>query len=238
MARHSRWAQIKRQKGATDVKRGALFTKLANAITAAARSGGDPQFNFKLRLAIEAAKNANMPKDNVERAIKRGAGELAGNELTEARYEAFGPGGAAMIIEALTDNKNRTVANLKQTLNKHGGRLGGANSVAWMFERHGIINASLMAKAKREELELKAIEAGAEDIQKINDHLKIVTAPENLEPLKNALENLVTINELGIQWLAKEKVKLTKENEKNLEVILEKFNDDPDITAVYTNYAA
>jgi len=140
MSGHSKWAQIKRQKGATDQKRGNLFTKLAKGITIAARDGGgDPASNFKLRLAVDQAKQSNMPKDNIERAIKRGAGELEGGQIEEAIYEGFGPSGVAIIIETLTDNKNRTVSNVKHILTKYGGGLGSSNSVLWQFERKGVV---------------------------------------------------------------------------------------------------
>ncbi|MBU4369471.1 YebC/PmpR family DNA-binding transcriptional regulator, partial [Patescibacteria group bacterium] len=169
MSGHSKWSKLKHSKGALDAKRGTMFTKLGNVITIAAREGGgDLDSNFKLRLAIENAKKANLPKDNIERAIKRGTGELAGGQIEEVIYEAFGPDKTSFIVEALTDNKNRTVASLRRIFNKHGGSLAGQNSVCWMFEKRGILRIT-DCRLKIDDLEkfqLEAIDLGVEDIKK------------------------------------------------------------------------
>ncbi len=188
MSGHSKWSTIKRQKGAADAKRGQLFTKLIRAITIAARTGPDPASNFKLRLAIDRARQANMPKDNIERAIKRGVGGEGGVALTEVVYEAYGPGGVALIIEAITDNRNRTFSEIKHILTQYDGRLAEANSVRWQFENKGIIQLSLPIQEQREKLELELIEAGALDLKEEAEQLVIYTLPADLEKIKNILE--------------------------------------------------
>ena len=187
MSGHSKWAQIKRQKGAADIKKGAAFTKLANAVTIAAREGGgDPMMNFKLRLAIEKARGANMPKENIERAIKRGTGELGGAALETVVYEGFGPGQTALAIEALTDNRNRTAQTVKFLLAKYGGSLGSPGSVGWMFSRRGIIHL-IKPKEYNEEKELYLIEQGVDDIMDEDSELVIFCAPEKTVELKEKL---------------------------------------------------
>lgn len=187
MSGHSKWAQIKRQKGAADVKRSAAFTKLANAITIAAREGGkDPAMNFRLRLAIEKARMANMPKDNIERAIKRGVGELGDRPLETVVYEGYGPDGVAIVAETLTDNRNRTSADLRRVFSAHRGNLAGSNSVLWLFERRGVLETS--GGDKRDAVELAAIDAGAIDIQESNGTMIITASPKSLDQVREAVK--------------------------------------------------
>lgn len=237
MSGHSKWTKLKHSKGALDAKRGAMFTKLGNVITIAAREGGgDSDSNFKLRLAIEHAKKANLPKDNIERAIKRGTGELAGGQIEEVIYEAFGPNKTSFIIEALTDNKNRTVANLRRIFNKHGGSLAGQNSVCWMFEKKGIIRIIIDDLKKKEEIELKVIDLNAEDIKTEGDELAIYTKLEDLEKIKKGLENQgVKIDYAQIEWFAKDLIKINQETQKRVNAIFVELDDNSDINDYYTN---
>ena len=187
MSGHSKWAQIKRQKGAADIKKGAAFTKLANVVTLAAREGGgDPAMNFKLRLAVEPGRAANMPKENIERAIKRGTGELGGTTLEAVVYEGFGPNNIPIIMEALTDNRNRTSQAIKLLLTKHGGTLTGPGSVQWMFERRGVVRVSRPTRYN-DDAALGLIELGVEDIQEDGDELMLFIAPEKLATIKTQL---------------------------------------------------
>lgn len=233
MSGHSKWAKIRRQKGATDNKRGALFTKLGNAITVAAKIGGnDPDSNFKLRLAIDKAKAGSMPKDNIERAIKRGLGELEGGKIEEITYEGFGPGGIAFMVEALTDNRNRTSSAMKHILTKYGGSLDGPNSVAWMFAQKGIIRI----KEINDELELELIDAGAADIIQEEDGITIYTAPNDLKKIKEFLEQKnIEVEYAETEQIAKEKKEVTEEQKIKLEKIFAEFDDNEDVNDYYTN---
>lgn len=237
MSGHSKWASIKRQKGATDAKRGALFTKLGKAIVIAAREGGgDPTTNFKLRLAVDRAKQSNMPKDNIERSIKRGTGELAGDAIEEITYEAFGPGGSALVIESLTDNKNRSLPEIKNILKKYGGSLASANSVLWMFERKGVITLPLPSNEKREETEIKIIEAEASDFKEEDSKLIIYTAPNQLHQVMDKLkESELAIEESSLEMIAKETIKLEGEQEEKLEKLMTELDDNAEVNNVYLN---
>jgi len=184
MAGHSKWAQIKRQKGAADKKRGQVFSKLANAISIAARGGGDPDTNFQLRIAIEQAKKANMPKENIQRAISRASGDSGAEKLEEVLFEAYGPGTNAYLIEAATDNRNRTVSAIRATLSKHGGKLSETGSVSYMFKKTGVI---ILETNQAEEAELAAIEAGAEDIENVQGQIIVYTDPKTLEQVRQKL---------------------------------------------------
>lgn len=233
MSGHSKWAQIHRQKGATDAKKGALFTKLGNAISVAAKTaGGNPETNFKLRLAIDQAKAANMPKENIERSIKRGTGELAGRNLEAVTYEGFGPEGTAFIIECLTDNRNRTSSAIKHILTRCGGSLGGPNSVAWLFKQNGIIRL----KEIGEELELELIDAGAQDIQREKDLVVIYTSPNDLKKIKEFLEQKgVKIEYAEIEQVAKEKKLVAEDQKEKIEKLFAELDDNEDINNYYTN---
>ena len=189
MSGHSKWSTIKRKKGAADAKRGAAFTRLANAITIAAKEGGgDPTANFSLRLAMDRARAENMPNANVERAIKRGTGELAGEKPVEAvSYEGYGPGGVAVLVDCLTDNRNRTVSDVRSTLTKRGGSLGEAGSVSYLFEEHGMILLN-PAGTNVDDVMLAAIDAGATDVSEQPEGIEVETDKRRFKPVKDALE--------------------------------------------------
>ncbi len=244
MSGHSKWAQIKRQKSVADQKRGNLFTKLARNITVAAREGGgDPETNFKLRVAIDQAKAANMPKDNIERAIKRGTGELKGEAIEEIIYEGFGPANSAFIIEALTDNKNRAVAEIRHIFSKHGGSLGGQNSVMWQFERKGVIRIGNWESVIRnlgfeaDELELKLIELGADDIQEEEGDLVIYTKVEDFQKVKEALDKEgIKTDYASLEYIAKETKKISDPQEKEqLQKFFSALEECDDVNEFYTN---
>lgn len=232
MSGHSKWATTKRKKEATDAKRSGLFTKLAKAITVTARDGGDPETNFKLRMAIDRARKFSMPKDSIERAIKSGTGELKGNIIEENIYEGYGPNGIALIIETITDNKNRTISELKHTLSQYGGKLGGSGSVIWMFERRGVIY--LDAKTLAEEQELTLIDVGAEDIITNDDGIIIYTKDSDLNTVKQKIESLnFKVNDANIEFIAKDKIAPT--NEDKIIKLMEALDGLDDVQNVYTN---
>lgn len=235
MSGHSKWATTKRAKAVVDAKRAASFTKVAHIITLAAREkGGDPDANFSLRLAIDKARAVNMPKDNIERAIKRGTGELAGETLEEITYEGFGPGGVALMVQTLTDNRNRSVSEIKHALSKHGGNLGAANSVRWMFERRGMLGVD--AAACTDDIELALIEHGADDIIKDEDGCTIVTPPEHFQAIKEYVEGAgVALAFADIDLMPKERVALSPADREKLERLIEALEDMPDVVNVSTN---
>lgn len=236
MSGHSKWHSIKHKKGAADAKRGKLFTQLGRAITVAARKGGgDPKFNFSLRLAIDKAKAGNMPKDNIEKAIKRGTGELEGATIEEKSYEGYGPNGIAFIVDALTDNPNRTVADLKHIFTKHGGKLEG--SVAWLFEQKGVILLQgQAAKAKDDEWLLRAIDNGIDDFQTEDDLLIAVTDPKELQRARDWLENGgLEIESAELRMIPKETIELDEATRQKIENIIEALEENDDVEKVYTN---
>ena len=241
MSGHSKWATTHRQKEAADAKKGAIFTKLANLITMAAKQGGgDIESNFKLRLAVEKARSANMPKDNVDRAIKKGTGESNdGKVFEEVTYEILGPEGSKFIAEAITDNKNRTVSDLKSLLNKNGAQLGGLNSVSWLFDRKGfiIIEKNQLTGKDPEEMELSIIDAGAEDIIQEDEFWDIRTTPESLGLVIKNLKALgLEPKESGLAYIAKEDLNLSDpEILARIEKIYNIIEDLDDINNVYTN---
>lgn len=244
MSGHSKWATTKRRKGAVDQKRSNVFTKLTNGITVAARKGGsDPAMNFSLRLAIDRAKEANMPKENIERAIKRGSGELAGEYLEEVAYEGFGPGKIAIIIECLTPNKNRTVSEIKHILEKHGGALAGPGAVAWMFEKKGVItiNKKLLT-INKDALELKIIDVGVDDIEEDEEEIVVYTKPENLEKVKENLDKEavdwgIKIESANQELVAREKVEVADEINEKLNALFEELEEQQEVSEYYTNLA-
>lgn len=233
MSGHSKWSKIHRQKSVADNKRGALFTKLGNAITIAAKSGGgDPTSNFKLQLAIDQAKTGNMPKDNIQRAIKRGTGELAGGKLEEITYEGFGPNNIAFMIDCLTDNRNRTSAAMKHALTKFGGSMGGPNSVGWMFEQKGIIRTEKI----NNELELKLIDAGANDFAEEDDGTTIFTNPSDLKKVNDLLtQKGLAVEYAEIEQVPKDKKKIDDKTKEKLEKIFAELDDNEDVNNFYTN---
>ncbi|MFH1668271.1 MAG: YebC/PmpR family DNA-binding transcriptional regulator [Candidatus Komeilibacteria bacterium] len=231
MSGHSKWATTKRAKEVTDSKRSSLFTKLAKAIGLAARDGGDPTMNFKLRMAIDRAKKFSLPKDNIERAIKSGAGGPGGQAMEEITYEGFGPDGIALIMEVITDNKNRAVSEIKHILSKNGGNLGSSGSVLWLFNHQGVIY--LKQASLTDEQELQIIDAGAEDIL-TDDGIAIYTAATELNNVKQKLEQAnFEIEDSGLEYIAKEKVKPKKEE--TIIKLMELLDENDDVQNVYTN---
>ncbi len=234
MSGHSKWSTIKRAKGMADARRSQLFTKLAKAISIAARDGDDSATNSKLRLAIDRARSFNMPKDSIERAIQKGAGTGEGNKLEEVRYEAYGPGGVALLIDVLTDNKNRTSAEIRHLLERHGGRMADAGSVAWMFELKGL--AQITKPNGWEELELELIEAGVEDIQIQDNDIIITCPPEALENIKELLVSKnVTLGYLSLEPVSKNNITIDKESTVKLNELKEALEANDDVTNVYDN---
>jgi len=188
MSGHSKWAQIKRQKGVADARRGQLFTKLTREIIIATREGGSsPEANFRLRLAIQKARDNNMPLDNIERAIKRGSGEAEGASLVEMVLEGYGPSGAAILVQALSDNRNRTLQDVRNIFSRHGGSLGESGCVAWLFDPTGLITVPIN-NLDAEELELQAIDAGADDVKVENGYVEIYAKPQDMEKVRAAIE--------------------------------------------------
>lgn len=193
MSGHSKWSTIKRAKGAADAKRGQLFTKLTREIIVSVRQGGSSvDSNYRLRLAIQKARDNSMPLDNIERAIKKGSGELEGATLTEITFEGYGPGGAGILVQTLTDNRNRTVQDIRNIFSRHGGNLGESGSVAWLFDSRGVITIEA-DNLDTEELALKAIDAGAEDVNVEGNYVEIYTKPDKLETVRKALEQGNTV---------------------------------------------
>ncbi|MCS7229219.1 MAG: YebC/PmpR family DNA-binding transcriptional regulator [Candidatus Kryptonium sp.] len=236
MSGHSKWHQIRHKKAIIDARKGKLFTKLIKEITVAAKQGGgNPETNPRLRLAIQNAKAANMPWENIERAIKRGTGELPGVAYEEVVYEGYGPGGVALYIESTTDNKNRTVAEIRNILNRHNGSLGEAGSVAWIFERKGVIQ---IPKEYDEDTILAIIlEAGADDLKSYDTFFEVITAPENLEQVREALEkNNVKIDDAKVRMLPKTTVKVEGKDAQTLLKLLEALEDHDDVQNVYSNF--
>ena len=236
MSGHSKWSTIKRKKGAADAKRGKIFTKLIKELTIAAREGGgDPTGNPRLRLAIDNAKAANMPADNIERAIKKATGELEGTTISELTYEGYGPGGVAILVEVATDNKNRTVAEVRHLFSKHGGNMGESGSVAWMFEKKGIITLHKQGKSEEDILEI-ALNAGAEDMRTEEDFFEIQTDIESFETVRKALvDEELTIENASLQWIAKNTINIGGENAEKLLKLIESLEDSDDIQNVYSN---
>jgi YebC/PmpR family DNA-binding regulatory protein len=239
MSRHSHWATIKKKKTIADQKKGQIFSKLAREIEIAARSGGDPELNPKLRVAIEKAKEARMPAENIEKAIKRGTGELKGSNLQEVIFEAYGPGNVAIIIEGITDNKNRTINELKQILQKFNGKLVSEGAIKWMFERKGCISVNLKDQENvrsKEELELTAIEAGAEDFFWQDDSLDIYTKIENLNEVKKKLEEKgVKISSFSLDWVPKELISVDETTKKRCQELFEMLDENDAVQEIYFN---
>lgn len=239
MAGHSKWAQIKRKKASTDAKRGKAFSKLVKEISIAARlGGGDPDGNPRLRTAVEKAKEANMPADNIKRAIQKGTGELPGASYEETFYEGYGPGGVALLIDVLTDNKKRTVSEVRHLLSKHGGNMGEAGCVAWMFEKRGYI---LVDKKTMDEEALMDIilDAGAEDLKNDpeEDNYEIITAPEEFGQVRAALiDSGVNIEMSEIAMIPQNTVALDEKSASQMLKLMEILEDHDDIQNVYANF--
>ncbi|OGY86206.1 MAG: hypothetical protein A2233_01065 [Candidatus Kerfeldbacteria bacterium RIFOXYA2_FULL_38_24] len=240
MSGHSKWAQIKRKKAVTDAKKGAVFTRFAKNISLAAKNGKDPEMNPALRGAIDQAKEVNMPKDNIEKAILKGAGELPGVVYQEEIYEAYGPGGAAILIVCVTDNTNRTVSNMRSIFTDHGGALGESGSVMYMFTQKGMICLANedIAQHNAEEIELSAIEAGACDIQTEAEGLTIVTAKQNFHKIFKFLKDKgITPTQAQIEWTTEQKTTPAPEYQEKLKTLIAALEDNDDVNDVYTNIA-
>jgi len=237
MSGHSKWSSIKHKKGALDAKRGKIFTKLIKEITVAARiGGGDPDGNPRLRTAILTAKGQNMPGDNITRAIKKGTGELEGVQYEEVNYEGYGPGGAAIFLEAMTDNKNRTVSEIRAALGKAGGNLGENGCVAWMFEQKGLITVKTESKDEDELMEL-AIDAGADDMQTVDDYYEITTTVESLESVRTTLEeSSITIETSEVTRIPANMVAVDETKGKALLKLMDILDDHEDIQKAYSNF--
>jgi YebC/PmpR family DNA-binding regulatory protein len=236
MSGHSKWATIKRKKAANDAKRGAVFTKLIREVTIAARNGGDPNANARLRTAIENARAQNMPNDTIEKAIQRGTGELPGVVYEEIVYEGYGPGGAALFIEVTTDNRNRSASEIRHVLTKHGGNLGEPNSVAWLFERKGSI---LVAKegVDEESLMMSALDAGAEDILDATDAFEVVTNHETFYGVRAALEEAgYRVESANLQMVPKTNARVEGQDAVRLLKLLDALDESDDVQHVYSNF--
>jgi len=242
MSGHSKWSKIQHKKGRTDKARSNLFTKLCKGITVAAQQGGaDSDINFSLRLAVAKAKEGNVPKDNIERAVKRGAGELKGDAiLEETLYEGFGPGGVAFLVECVTDNKNRTVSEVKNAFNKGGGSMGGPGSVQWQFEHLGVVRfgklQDIKNKIKFDEFELSLIDAGVEDVVESEYGVEIRCAREFFVSVLGVVESFgLEPEDSGLEWVAKEDVDVSEEISEKINNLYESLDELDDVKSVYTN---
>jgi len=239
VAGHSKWAQIKHKKAQVDAKKGKIFTKLVKEISVAARlGGGDPEKNPRLRVAIEKAREVNMPMDNIKRAIMKGTGELAGTAYEEVTYEGYGPGGVALLIEAMTDNKNRTVSEIRHLLSKHGGSLGESGCVSWIFEKKGYI---LVDKKSVDEDALLSIvlDAGVEDVKNDpkEDNYEIIVSPEQLKDVKEVLQKAgINISLAEVTMLPKNYVSVEGEDAEKMLKLMDALEDHDDIQNVYANF--
>jgi len=229
MSGHSHFRTIKHKKEASDQKRGQVFSKLSKAISVAAKDGGDPEMNSSLRITIDQARKANMPNDNIEKAIKRGTGEIEGITLEEFTFEVYGPSKSALIVTGITTNRNRALTEVKTILNHHNSKLAQEGSVKWQFNNKGII----IIKANKE-AELKVIDAGAEDIKEHEDNiLEIYTKPESLDQVKKNLEKDFEIESATLGWVAKEEIEV--QNKESIEKLFEALDDNDDVQEIYSN---
>ena len=237
MSGHSKWAGIKHKKAIVDAKRGQAFTRASREILIAAKEGGgNVDGNFRLRLAVQKAREINMPTDKIQNAIKRGTGELAGEKLEEIRYEGYGPAGVAVMVDAFTDNRNRTSASIRHRLSKFGGNLGESNSVGWMFERKGVISADA-GKNDPDDVGLAAIEAGADDVQVEGKSVEVTTPPAAFEKVKAAMEGMgVTIDNAEITMQPKQTVAVGEDKAAAVLRMMESLEEDDDVQQVYANF--
>lgn len=235
MSGHSKWAQIKRQKGVADARRGQLFTKLTREIMVAVREGGpNPEANFRLRLAIQRARDNNMPLENIERAIKRGSGETGVSNLSELTIEGYGPNGVAVLVEALTDNRNRTLQEVRSLFNRHGGSLGESGCVSWLFESKGVITV-MTDGVNAEEIALAAIDAGAEDVKEEKGYMEIYTSPQDLETVRKAVEKFAKAASAEIVKVPKSTVVLDEKEAVQTLKFLDQLEELDDVQKVYAN---
>ena len=236
MSGHSKWASIKHQKGVTDARRGQLFTKLTREIIIAVREGGsNSETNFRLRLAVQKARDNNMPNDNIERAIKRGSGDLEGTTLIELVLEGYGPSGTAILVNALSDNRNRTVQNVRNVFSRHSGSLGESGCVAWLFDSQGLITLKIEG-ADADELALGAIDAGAEDVKIESDYIEIYTKPGELEKVRKTLEQKnLTIASAELSMMPKTVVQLDEKEALKTLKLLDKLEEQDEVQHVSSN---
>jgi len=236
MSGHSKWHSIKHKKGALDAKRGKIFTRIIKELSVAARhGGGDPGMNPRLRTIIADAKAANMPADNIQRAIRRGTGEEPGVSYEEVTYEGYGPGGAAVIVETVTDNRNRTVGEIRHIFGKHGGNLGAENSVSWMFDRRGYIVVE-KSKADEDTLMSAALEAGADDMRDDDDNWEIICAPTSLDAVADAVKRLVEPASAQVAMLPQNYVKLEGKPAQQMVRLMDALDDQDDVQKIWSNF--
>jgi len=235
MSGHSKWANIKRQKGAADAKRGQLFTKLAREIIVAVRQGGpNLDSNFQLRLAVQKAKDNNVPSENIERAIKKGSGEAGAGALAEVTFEGYGPSGIAVLVQTLTDNRNRTVQDVRRLFSRHGGNLGENGSVSWLFENRGVITVE-SRDSKADDTVLMAIDAGAEDVKTENGYVEIYTQPQDLEKVRKAIEEKEHVVSAELSLTPKTTVVLDENKAVQALSFLDELEALDDVQRVYSN---
>lgn len=233
MSGHSHWSTIKHKKGAADEKRGKLFSKLSKSISVSAKKGADPELNSELRIAIDQAKKANMPNDKIEKAIKRGTGELEGETLEEFAFEAYGPAKSALIITGITNNRNRALNEIKIILGQHNAKMAEEGSVKWQFENKGII---VIKSQDKEKAELKAIEAGAEDLGWQEDNvLEIYTPASNLDEVKKNIEKEFEIESASLGWIAKEDIEVNDKEKESIQKLFEALDDNDDVQEIFCN---
>jgi len=236
MSGHSKWANIKHKKEKMDAQKGKIFTKLTKDIIMAAKEGGDPETNSKLRDAIEKAKANNLPNDNIQRAIKKGTGELSGGNLEEVVYEGYGPAGSAIIVEALTDNKNRTAGDIRHIFDRSGGSLGSSGCVAWMFDKKGLITIEKSENIDEDELAMLVIDAGADDFSSDGDEYEILTDPSNFQAVKDAIKSAgYEMSSADITMIPQNTVKLSDSDYEKFEKFIEKLEENDDVQEIYHN---
>ncbi len=237
MSGHSRWSQIKRKKGKTDVQRGKLFSKILREVTVAARNGGgDPKVNMRLKAAMEAAKAANMPQENLKRAVAKGTGELPGETYEEITYEGYAPGGVALLVQVVTDNRNRTAPEIRHLFEKYGGNMGASGSVVWMFERKGVIQVDA-ERADEDEVLAIALDAGATDMRRVEKTFEITTAPVGMEAVRGALEGRgVPVLEAAVSHVPQSTVRVEGKDAQAVLRLVEALEEQEDVQTVHANY--
>jgi len=236
MSGHSHWATIKHKKAAADAKKNKVFSKMARAIIVAAKQGGgDPDGNIKLQYAIEAARAVNMPRDNIERAIKRGTGEMEGIQFEEVTYEGFGPGGVALLVEVLSDNRNRTASEIRKVFEQHGGKMGAAGSVGYMFERKGVIRIPANTTTE-DDLMVASLDAGADNLVRSGELFEVVTTPSDLDKVRKSLEGKFKIESFEWTMLPKNPNKIDQETGKRVLDLLDALDENDDVQKLYSDF--
>jgi len=240
MSGHSKWANIKHKKAKMDAQKGKIYTRFSKLIIVAVREGGpDPNSNSRLRDVIEKAREANMPNDNIIRAIKRGSGELGGGSYEEIMYEGYGPGGVAILVDATTDNRNRTAGEIRHLFDKYGGNLGEAGCVAWMFEKKGVILVEKKDGIDVDDVMMQAIDSGADDVEETEDSIAITTSVDKFEAVKNGLKEAnIDVYSAEISFVPKTTISVSEADGERLEKLLDALEDHDDVQNVYSNYAS